>query len=148
MIPLFSDGEICLIDILITRAVLIVIVDDPACLQVRVYRHCSHVLETTLLQVFTDLIGQAVADRYQAIIVTLIKDSLTAGEAPDVIAETAELLPHLLIASGIVDHSLHLTRRPDHSLCVQDALYVCIVIGSDLVIIKVIEALPEDLTLL
>ena len=111
-------------------------------------RHRTYVLESELLQVFADLIRKAVADRDRSDIMPLVEDRLATGEAPDVIAEAAMLLAYLLIAPGIIDHSLHFTRRADHAFRIQDAFHIRIIIGCDFVIVKVVKALPEDLTLL
>ena len=63
MIPPFPDSGICLIDLLVAWAVFVVVVDDPAGLQVGVDRHRAHILEAALLQVFTDLVREAITDR-------------------------------------------------------------------------------------
>ena len=54
MIPPSVYGWIIAHDILITRAVLIVVVYDPAGLQMGVDRNRTHILEAALLQVFAD----------------------------------------------------------------------------------------------
>ena len=63
MIPPLLYGRIFAHDPLKARAVPVVVVDDPAGLQVRVDRHRAHILEAALLQVFADAVGQPVAHR-------------------------------------------------------------------------------------
>ena len=72
MIPPFSYGGIRLIDLPIARTILVVVIDDPAGLQVGVYRYRSHILETALLQVFTDPVGETVADWDRSDIMSLV----------------------------------------------------------------------------
>ena len=113
MIPTLIHGRELTHNPLIARAVLVMVVDDPAGLQMGVDRHCTHILEATLLQIFAYPLGQAVTDRDRASSMALVKDHLTIRVRPDEIAEAAVLLTHLLIAPGIVNHRLQLARRPD-----------------------------------
>ena len=98
------------IDPLITRAVPVVVVDDPAGLQVGVDRDRAYILEAAFFQVFADPVGQAVADRDRPDIMSLIQDGFPVGIRPDIIAKAPKFLPYLLIAPGIVDHSPDLAR--------------------------------------
>ena len=133
---------------LIARAAPVVVVNNPAGLQMRTDRHCTHILEAAFLQVFTDPVGQTIADRDHPDIVSLIQNRFSAGVGPNVIAKAAVLFAHLPVAPGIVDHRLDLARRTDHALRIQDTLNICVVVESDLVIVEIVEALPEDFTLL
>ncbi len=76
-----------------------------------------HLFIQMFLQVFADPVGKTIADRDQAIIVAGVQNRLTIRESPDVITEAAERLPHFPVSPGIVDYSLYLTWRADHTLC-------------------------------
>ena len=78
----------------------------------------------------------------------LIQNCLIPRICPHVVAEASEFLPDLLITPCIVNHCLHLARRTDHALNIQNALHISIVIGRNFIVIKVVKALPEDFSLL
>ena len=143
MIPTFSDGGIRLVYLPEARAFLVVVVDDTAGLQVGVDRYRTHILEAALLHVFADSVGETVADRDRPDIMPLIQDRFATREAPDVIAEAAMLFAHLNIASGIVDHRLHLAQRADHTFRIQDAIHIIIIVSGNLVIVKIFNVACE-----
>lgn len=107
MIPALYNRRMSAVDSVIAQAVLIMVIDDSADLQVGVYRDCTDVFETALLQVPADLIRQTVADRNRSCVVSLIEDRFPIGKALDIIAEAAEFLPHLSVTPRVVDHCLH-----------------------------------------
>ena len=112
MIPPFSDGGICFINPLVARAILFMVVDNPAGLQMGVYRHRTQILEAALLQFFADPVGETVADRDRPDIMALVQDRLANREAPDVIAEATVSYSsgtafHLQQKESYVHYSLH-----------------------------------------
>ena len=148
MIPAFVHGRVFRHDMLIAWAVFIVITDNPAGLQVGIDRDRTDIFEAALLQIFADPVRKPVAHRDRSCRMSLVEDCFTAGKAPHVIAEGAELLPDFPVTPGVVDHGLHLSLGADHAFRVQDALDIRFVISGDLIIIKVVKALPEYLPLL
>ena len=56
MIPPLVHGEVHFVNSLIARAILIVVIDDPTGLQVRVKRYRPNIFEAALLQDFTDFV--------------------------------------------------------------------------------------------
>ena len=79
-------------------------------MQVRINCDSTHVFEAALLEILTDSVGQSVANRDRPFIMILIENRFTPGVSPDVITEAPELLPHLLVAPGVIDNSLNLAR--------------------------------------
>ena len=128
MIPPFAHGRISIHDPVPTWAVFVMVIDDPARLQMGINRDRSDILEAALLQVFADLVRQAVADRDRPDVMPLIQNRLSFGITPDVITEAAKLLAHFPVTPGIVDYRPHLARRPDHSFRIQDTFHIRIVI--------------------
>ena len=102
--------RIYVIDPLKTRAVPVVVVDDPAGLQMGVDRDRAHILETALFQVFADPVGQTVADRDRTHVMSLIQDGFAVGIRPNIIAKAPIFLLYLPVAPGVVDHCLDLAR--------------------------------------
>ena len=147
MIPPLIHGWVLAHYPLIARAFLVVVVYNPAGLQMGVDRNCADILEAAFLQILTDLVGQTVTDRDRPCIMPLIEDCFTAGIRPDVVTETAILLPHFLITPCIIDYRMHFAGRADHAFRLQDTLHVCFVVSSDFVKIKIVKALPEDFPL-
>lgn len=134
-------------DFLPTRAGYIVVVDDAAGLKVGVDGHGTDILKAPLLQIFAQPVRQAVADGNFPLIVTLVEDDFSVTKAPDVIGKAAELVPHFLTALSIADDGPNLSRRADHALGVHNAFYIVVIVGRDFIVVKVIEALPNDLAL-
>ena len=110
MVPSLPDSGMAFVDLYIARTILVVVIDDATGLQMGIDRHSSHVLKPALLEVFTDPVGEAVADRDSAFVMSLVQNRFAAREAPDIITEAAVLLANTLIASSIIDHSQHFTR--------------------------------------
>ena len=84
------------------------VTDDAAGLKVGIDRDCSNILEAPFFKIFTDPVGKAVAHRDRPFLMALIENRFSSGISPDVIAEASELLPHFLIAPGVIDHCLYL----------------------------------------
>ena len=101
MIPALYDRRMSAVDSVIAQAVLIMVIDDSAGLQVGVYRDRTDVFETALLQVPADLIRQTVADRDRSCVVSLIEDRFSIGKAPDIIAEYSFAKENGLGGSGV-----------------------------------------------
>ena len=93
----------------------IVVVDDAAGLEVGVNSDTADILKTALLHIFADSFRQAVADRNRSLGMTLIENRFSAGEAPEVVAQASEFVAQFLTAAGIVDDSLYLPERADHT---------------------------------
>ena len=83
------------------------VVDNPAGLQVGIDCNCAYKFEAAFLQIFTDSVGEPVADRNRSSIMPLIQDCLPIGIRPNISAKAPVFLTHLLIAPGIVDYSLN-----------------------------------------
>ena len=131
---------------LVAQTVPVVIIDDSAGLKMRVNRDRAHVLKTTGFQIFADSVRQTIAHRVSfATVVPLIEYRFSSGVSPDIVAEASEFFADLLIASGVVDYCLHLSRRTDHALCIQNSLNICLFIGGNPVKVEIVEAAPEDI---
>ena len=76
MIPPFIHCRISVYYLMSARAVLVVIVDYSADLQMRVDRHGSNIFEPALLQILADPVRQAVTDWYWSSRMPLIQDCL------------------------------------------------------------------------
>src|SRR5699024_9075578 len=131
-------------DLFAAGAVLIVIIDDTARLQMRIYGDRAYILKAPFFQVLTDPGRQSVADWYSAGVMPLIQDGFPIGVRPDIIAKSTELLTHFLIAAGVIDDRIYFARRTDHPFRIQDTFHVRLIIIGNPVIIKVIKAFPED----
>ena len=92
------------IDQLKTWTVPVVVVNNPASLQMGVNCDRADILEAAFFQVFADPVGQAVADRDRTGVMPVIQDGFPAGIRPDIIAKAPMFLPYFPIAPGIVDH--------------------------------------------
>lgn len=148
MVTALFYGRVHGVDLLIARAVLIMVVDDPAGLQVRVYRDRANILETTFFEILADPGGKPIADRDGTDIMTVVENGFAVGVCPDVVAKAAELFAYPLIAPGVIDHGKDLARGADHTLLSQNALDVGVGIACNLVVIEVIKTPTENLTLL
>jgi len=77
-----------------------------------------------------------------------VQDGFIIRVGPKVAGEGAEFLPYCQKADSIVDDCFNLAPGTDHALCIQNALNVIFVKFCDFPVIKIAEALPEDLPLL
>ncbi len=75
---------------------------------------------------------------------TIIQYRFAIRTHPDIHAKTAELLPDFLIAPGIFYYSTYLSRGADYAFPIQYSLCITVIIGSNLVKTKIVEALEED----
>ena len=131
----------------VARAVFIVVVDDPTSLQVRVDRYRTEIFEAALFKLLADFVRQTVADGYISVIVLVIQNRVVIGKAPQPTIKAAILLTKLSEAFCVVDDRPDFPLGANHSLGVHYALDVGFVIFGDKVILKVIKAGAENLTL-
>ena len=73
-IPSFADGRVASVDPLVAGALVAVIVDDPARLQMRVDRYCTEVFEAAPFQFPADPVGETVAYRNIAFFMSVISN--------------------------------------------------------------------------
>ena len=66
-ILLFFHCRVMLCNLPITRTGFVMVIDDPACLQMRIDRHGTDIPKAALFQIFADPIRQSIADRNRAL---------------------------------------------------------------------------------
>ena len=72
----FARGRMRFIDASIAWAFLTVVVDNTACLEVRIDCDRAEVFEAALSQITADAVGESVADGYPPLRMAVVKDCL------------------------------------------------------------------------
>ena len=137
-----------LIDLPVAGAVLPMIVDDPAGLQMGIDRYCSQILEAVCLQLLCDLIRQAVTDRNTAVLMPHIQDRFSTRMRPEPVTEAAMFPADFPETLSVIDNRFDLSAGTDHTFRVHNAIDIRIGIISDPIIVKAVKAFPEDLPFL
>ena len=128
---------------MISKTTLPMVVDDAASLQMGIDCNRTHVLQPPLFQVSANPVRQAVSGRDAAFLVTHVEIGLPLGKSPNVVAERTKLCPDFLKALGVVDDRFDFSPGADHTLGIQDALYIRLTVDSYFIEIKVIKTTPE-----
>lgn len=124
------------------------IIDDSACLQMRVNCDRTHVLHPTFLQVFAHPVGQTVPGRDFSSLVSGIEVRLSICKAPYIFTERTVLVPYFLETPGIMYDRFDLSPRPDHPFRVHNPLNVFFPVFYHFIKVKLIKTFPEDLAFL
>lgn len=124
----------------VAQALLGMIADDAAGLQMRVDVHWSHIREAPGLEVVRDALRKAVPRREPALLVALVEDGLAIGPAPEIRAERAELCAETLRCDRVADDGANLARRAQHVGSLEDACHVPLVHRGDGIDVEVRKA--------
>ena len=121
------------------------VIDDSTSLQVGEDRDGAEILKASLFESGTDPVGQVVFGLPFTTVVFRIDVGLVIRKSPDEGIKAAIFLDDLQEAPGIVDDGTDLSPGLDHTLGVQNPINVILRVSGDFMIIKIIEALAEDL---
>lgn len=125
---------------------LIMVVNYPTGLQMRIYRNRTDIFKATLLKILAYLVRKSIAYWNRSFSVSFIANGLSLRKSPKVIVKASKFLPDLLKTFRIIDFSPNLLNRTNHPFCVQDSLHIQLIIQCYLIVIKIIKTASENLS--
>ena len=90
--------------------------------------------------------GQAILRRYISIRVAFINNSFMVCESPDIVAKRTKFILNIFKSRSIIDDSFNFRARLEHTLGLQDSLYVAFTITSNRINIKMIKAASDNVS--
>lgn len=123
------------------------VVNHAAGLQMGVHGDGAQIFKAPLFQFFADRIRNVIAGSL-ALLVAFVYKGLSVGIAPQELVKGAVLPDNLQIGPGVCDDGLNLSGRADHSRRLHDFLNLLLIVVDDFLVVKIVEALAENLSLI